>query len=131
MTKKSKLAQLIIDGDAAGRLIPLILDFEYKDRKRELGSFLADLHNSGEIALISNDNLEAIRRLEHNEFWMIFGVLSDAIEHVVDDYPAVQQLAECLVDRAGNDALTLLKLGGRIRKPDHLFLSTWTRFAAP
>ena len=57
MTEKSKLAQLIVDGDAAGRLIPIILDFEYKDRKRELGSFLADLHNSGEIALVSNDDL--------------------------------------------------------------------------
>jgi len=103
VTEKSKLAQLIIDGDAAGRLIPTILEFEYKDRKRELGGFLADLHNSGKITLLSDDKLEAIRRLEHNEFWMIFGVLSDAIEHVVDDYPAVQQFAECLVERAGND----------------------------
>ncbi|MCE8546963.1 hypothetical protein KBY25_14120 [Ruegeria pomeroyi] len=103
MTEKSKLAQLIIDGHAAGRLIPTILDFEYKDRKRELGGFLADLHNSGEIALLSDANLEAIRQLEHNDFWMMFGVLSDAIEHVVDDYPAVQQFAECLVESAGND----------------------------
>lgn len=103
MTDESNLAQLIIEGDAGRRLIPVILDLEYKDRKRELGSFLAELHNSGEIALLSNDNLEAIRRLEHNEFWMIFGALSDAIEHVVDDYPAVQQFAECLVERAGND----------------------------
>ncbi|WP_438455953.1 hypothetical protein [Vreelandella venusta] len=103
VTEKSDLAQLIIDGDAVGRLIPIILDFEYKDRKRDLGGFLADLHNSGEIALLSNDNLEAIRRLEHNELWMIFGVLSNAIEHVVDDYSAVQQFAECLVERAGND----------------------------
>lgn len=103
VTENSKLAQLIIDGDAAGRLIPVILDFEYKDKKRELGSFLAHLHNSGEIALLSDANLEAMRRLENNEFWTIFGVLSDAIEHVVDDYPAVQQFAECLVERAGND----------------------------
>lgn len=100
---KCNLAQLIIDGDAAGRLIPIILDFEYKDKKRELGSFLADLHNSGGIALLSDDNLEAIRRLEHNDFWMIFGALSDAIEYVVDDYPAVQRFAECLVERAGSD----------------------------
>lgn len=103
MTKKGELAQSIIDGDAAGCLIPVILDFEYKDGKRELGGFLADLHNSGEIALLSDANLEAIRRLEHNDFWMVFGALSDAIEHVVDDYPAVQRFAECLVDRAGND----------------------------
>jgi len=103
VSDRSELAQLIIDGDAAGRLVSIILDFEYKDRKRELGGFLADMHNSGEIALLSNDNIEAIRRLEHNEFWMIFGVLSDAIEHVVDNYPAVQQFAECLVERAGND----------------------------
>lgn len=103
VTEKSDLAQLIIDGDAAGRLIPTILDFEYKDRKRELGGFLADLNNSGEIALLSDANLAAIRQLEHNDFWMVFGALSDAIEHVVDDYPAVQQFAECLVERAGND----------------------------
>ncbi|MDO6591770.1 hypothetical protein DS901_16595 [Loktanella sp. D2R18] len=103
VTDESKLAQLIIEGDAARRLIPVILDLEYKDRKRELGGFLAELHNSGEITLLSNDNLAAIRRLEHNEFWMIFGALSDAIEHVVDDYPAVQQFAECLVEKAGND----------------------------
>lgn len=103
MTEKSDLAQLIIDGDAAGRLIPTILDFEYKDRKRELGGFLADLNKSGEIALLSDANLAAIRQLEHNDFWMVFGALSDTIEHVVDDYPAVQQFAECLVERAGND----------------------------
>ena len=110
VTEKSELAQLIIDGDAAGRLIPIVLDFEYKDRKRELASFLADLHNSGEIALLSDANLEAIRRLERSEFWMIFGVLSDAIEHVVDDYPAVQQFAECLVERAGDDGLLAHRL---------------------
>ncbi|ATG48531.1 hypothetical protein CEW89_13730 [Celeribacter ethanolicus] len=103
VTDESNLAQLIVEGDAARRLIPVILDLEYKDRKRELGGFLAELHNSGEIALLSNDNLEAIRRLEHNEFWIIFGALSDAIEHVKDDYPAVQRFAECLVERAGND----------------------------
>lgn len=103
MSDKNELAQLIIDGDAAGRLIPTILDFEYKDRKRELGGFLADLHNSGEIALLSDANLTAIRRLEHNDFWMVFGALSDVIEYVVDEYPAVQQFAECLVERAGND----------------------------
>ncbi len=87
MTEKSDLAQLIIDGDAAGHLIPTILDFEYKDRKRELGGFLADLNNSGEIALLSDANLAAIRQLKHNDFWMVFGALSDAIEHLVDDYP--------------------------------------------
>jgi hypothetical protein len=103
VTEKSELSQLIIDGDAAGRLIPTILDFEYKDRKRELGGFLAELHNSGEIALLSDANFAAIRRLEHNDFLMVFGALSDAIEHVVDDYPAVQQFAECLVERAGTD----------------------------
>ncbi len=103
MTKKSELVQLIIGGDAAGCLIPTILDFEYKDRKRELGGFLADLHNSGEIALLSDANLQAIRRLEHNDFWMVFGALSDAIEHVADDYAAVQRFAECLVEKAGND----------------------------
>ncbi|UWQ49923.1 hypothetical protein K3720_00505 [Leisingera caerulea] len=103
MTENSKLAQLIIDGDAAGRLIPTILDFEYKDRKRELSAFLAELHNSGEIALLSDPNLEAIRQLEHSDFWMIFGVLSDAIEHVADDYHAVQRFVECLVEKAGND----------------------------
>lgn len=103
MTKKSELAQLIIDGDAAGRLIPIILEFEYKDRKRELGGFLAELHNSGDIALLSDANLEAIRRLEHNDFWMVFGALSDAIEHVTDDYPPVQRFAECMVEKAGND----------------------------
>lgn len=103
VTEIRKLAQLIIDGDAAGRLIPIILDFEYKDRKRELGGFLADLHKSGEIALLSDANVEAIQRLEHNDFWMVFGALSDAIEHVADDYPAVQRFAECLVEKAGND----------------------------
>lgn len=103
MTEKSDLAQLIIDGDAAGHLIPTILDFEYKDRKRELGGFLADLNNSGEIALLSDANLAAIRQLKHNDFWMVFGALSDAIEHLVDDYPAVQRFVECLVERAGSD----------------------------
>ncbi|WP_138923641.1 hypothetical protein [Sulfitobacter sp. BSw21498] len=101
--KKSELAQTIIDGDADGHLMSTILDFEYKDRKRELGGFLAELHNLGQISLLSDANLEAIRKLEHNEFWMIFGVLSDAIEHVADDYLSVQQFAECLVERAGND----------------------------
>lgn len=103
MTQKSEFAQLIIDGDAAGRLIPVILECKCKDRKRKLGGFLAELHNSGEIALLSEANLAAIRQLEHSDFWMVFGDLSDAIEHVVDDYPAVQQFAECLVERAGND----------------------------
>ena len=103
MVENADLKRLIIEGDAAGRLLPTILDFEYKDRKRDLGSFLAKLHNSGEIALLSDANLEAIRRLEHNDFWMVFGALSDAIEHVTGDYPAVQRFAECLVERAGND----------------------------
>lgn len=103
VTEGRNLTQLIIDGDAARRLIPVILDLEHKDRKRDLGSLLAQLHNSGEIALLSSDNLEAIRRLEHNEFWMIFSALSDAIEHVTDDYSAVQRLAECLVEKAGSD----------------------------
>lgn len=101
--KKSELAQTIIDGDADGHLISTILDFEYKDRKRELGSFLSELHNSGQISLLSDANLEAIRELEHSDFWMVFGALSDAIEHVTDEYPAVQQFAECLVEKAGND----------------------------
>ncbi|TDL91489.1 hypothetical protein [Meridianimarinicoccus aquatilis] len=103
VTDESNLTQLIVEGDAARRLIPAILDLEYKYRKRELGGFLAQLHNSGEIALLSDANLEAIRRLDHNDFWMVFGALSDAIEHVIDQYPAVQRFAECLVERAGND----------------------------
>jgi len=103
MAEKSELAQLIIDGDAAGRLLPVILDFEYQDRKSALGGFLADLHNSGEIALLSDANLDAIQRLEHNDFWMVFSSLSDAIEHVSDSHLAVQRFAECLVERAGNN----------------------------
>ncbi|MEC8629232.1 MAG: hypothetical protein VXY73_03985 [Pseudomonadota bacterium] len=103
MTKKHNLTQLIIDGDAAGRLLSTILELECKDTKRDLGSFLAKLHNSGEIALLSDANLEAIRRLEHNDFWMVFGDLSDAIQHVTDEYPAVQRFAECLVEKAGNN----------------------------
>lgn len=103
VTEKDKLTQLIIDGDAAGQLISIILRFEYKNRKGELSRILVGLHNSGEISLLSNANLDAIRGLERNEFWMIFGVLCDAIEHIVDDYTAVQQFAECLVERAGND----------------------------
>jgi len=43
VTEKSKLAQLIINGDAAGQLIPTILDFEYNDKKRKLGSGPIDL----------------------------------------------------------------------------------------
>ncbi|QFQ89115.1 hypothetical protein F8A10_17105 [Paracoccus kondratievae] len=115
MTENSKLAQLIIDGDAAGRLIPTILDFEHKDRQRELSDLLAELHNSGEIALLSDHNLEAIRQLEHNNFWMIFGALSDAIERVADDYHAVQRFAECLVEKAGNDGASTTPFASLVR----------------
>ena len=101
--EESERGQLIINGDAAGCLILTILGLDNKDRKRELGSFLAELHNSGEIALLSDVNLDAIRELEHNDLWKVFGPLSDAIEHVAGDYPAVQRFAECLADRAGND----------------------------
>jgi len=113
--EKSELAQLIIDGDAAGRLIPTILDLEHKDRKRELGSFLAEMHNSGEIALLSDANLEAIRELEHNDFWMVFGALSDAIEHARDQFPAVQRYAECLVEKAGDDGASNMPFVAFIR----------------
>jgi len=103
LMKKSDLTQSIIDADAAGHLISTILNFEYQDRKRELASFLAELHNSGQISLLSDANLEAIRELKQSDFWMLFVMLSDAIEHVTDEYPAVQQFAECLVEGAGND----------------------------
>ena len=115
MMEKSELAQSIIDGDASGRLIPTILDFEHKDRKRELGSFLAEMHNSGEIALLSDTNLEAIRELEHNDFWMVFGALSDAIEHAMDQFPAVQRFAECLVEKAGDDGASNMPFVAFIR----------------
>ncbi len=103
MDDRDDLRRTIVEGDAAGRLISTILDLEYKDRKQELGAFLAELHNAGEISLLSATNLRAIEELQHNSFWMVFGALSDAIEHVTDDYPAVQRFTECLVERAGND----------------------------
>jgi hypothetical protein len=103
VTKRTDLYQLVIDSDAAGRLIPTILDLAHNDRERELGRFLAGLHNTGKIVLLSDFNLEAIQGLQHNDFWMLFDALSEAIEHVADDYHSVQRFAECLVVRAGED----------------------------
>ncbi|UWP97865.1 hypothetical protein [Aliiroseovarius crassostreae] len=103
MNKKDSLSQSIIDGDAAGNLVSTVLDMEYKDLEQKVGHLLAELHNSGKISLFSSRNIQAIQQLGHNDFWMVFGALSDAIEYVVDEYQAVQSYAECLVEKAGND----------------------------
>ncbi|PHR66810.1 hypothetical protein [Alcanivorax sp.] len=95
--------KLLEDADRRGELIPFLLSHESRIRRQEYGSLLCQLHNSGKISLVSDDNLAAIELLAHNDFWSVIHSLDQAIPELNCSYRDVLRLVHTLVSKAGSD----------------------------
>jgi len=89
--------------DKSGTLIDCILSLESRVRRVECGPILSELHNSGQISLVSKGNLAAISKLEHNDFWMIIHPLDQAISELKCSHREVLEFVDTLVKKAGSD----------------------------
>jgi len=101
--EKTELNNYLIEAHKNSKLISDLIELEFSDRNIELGKELAHLHNDGDLNLLSPSILTSIYHLKNNEFWMVFSVLEDAIEHLDDEYETIYRYVECLVEKAGND----------------------------
>jgi len=95
--------KLLEDADRHGELIPCLLSHESRIRRQEYGPLLCELHNSGKISLVSDDNLAAIEALENNDFWLVIHSLDQAIPQLDCSYREVLRLVNTLVSKAGSD----------------------------
>lgn len=94
--------KLLEDADRRGELIPCLLSHESRISRQEYGPLLCELHNSGKISLVSDDNLAAIEALAHNDFWSIIHSLDQAIPELDCSYRDVLRLVHTLVSKAGS-----------------------------
>ncbi|USZ50818.1 hypothetical protein [Halomonas sp. DN3] len=89
--------------DRSGELIPYLLSLESRIRRQEYGPVLCELHNLGEISLVSDHNLAAIEDLDHNEFWLVMHLFDQAIPELDCSFRDVLRLVHILVSKAGSD----------------------------
>ena len=97
------IQKLLEDADRRGELIHFLLSHESRIRSQEYGSLLCQLHNSGKISLVSDDNLAAIELLAHNDFLSVMHFLDQAIPELECSYRDVLRLVHTLVSKAGSD----------------------------
>lgn len=95
--------KLLEDADRRGELLPCLLSHESRIHRKEYGSLLCQLHNSGKISLVSDNNLAAIELLAHNDFWLVIHSLDQAIPELECSYRDVLRLVHTLVSKAGSD----------------------------
>lgn len=95
--------KLLEDADRRGELISCLLSNESHICRQEYGPLLCQLHNSGKISLVSDDNLSAIEALPHNDFWSVVHSLDQAIPELDCAYRDVLRLVYTLVRKAGSD----------------------------
>ena len=66
---------------------------------------LRELHNSGKISLVSDDNLDAVEALARNDFWSVTHLLDQAIPELDCSYRDVLRLVHTLVSKVGSDGV--------------------------
>lgn len=105
-TSSQELIDGLIDADKQGRLIAHLCDL-YLGRRdmAELAKTISDLHNQQNITLLSSTNIEAIEKLEHNDFWSVQYILTETIPTLESDTEQILQFAKLLIDKAGNDGV--------------------------
>jgi hypothetical protein len=72
----SPIHKALEDADRRGELIPCLLSLESRVRRLECGPMLCELHNSGKISLVSDDNLATVEALSHNDFWSVIHLVN-------------------------------------------------------
>jgi hypothetical protein len=93
----------LIEAERRGRLVSALVSEERRERRRELGDILCELHNAELIDLTSDQNLLAIDALEHNEFWTVNHPLEKAIPNLECSHQDILKLVRTLVKKAGAD----------------------------
>lgn len=91
------------DADHRGELITYLLSLENLNRRQECALVLCELHNSGKISLISDNNLAAVEGLAQKDFWLVIHLLDQAIPKLDCSHRDVLKLVHTLVSKAGSD----------------------------
>lgn len=89
--------------DRRGELISSLLSLEISVHRHDCGRILCDLHNSGAISLVSDENFAAIEGLSNGDFWSIRHFLDQAIPELDCSHRDVLRLVHILVSKAGTD----------------------------
>ena len=103
MKSVTYIFRIFEDADQRGELISSLLRIQKRSQRLQCGSILCDLHNKKKISLVSEKNIEAIESLEHNDFWVIFRTLDQAIPKLQCSHREVLRLVQTLVSIAGSD----------------------------
>lgn len=91
------------DADRRGELINFLLYLNGRTRRLKLESILLELHNSGNVSLVSEENLAAIRILENNKFWSLMNIVCKTIPRLDCSHQEIVKLVKILTDKAGAD----------------------------
>ena len=103
MKSVTYILRIFEDADRRGELISSLLYIQKRSQRLQCGSILCDLHNKKKISLVSEKNIEAIESLKHNDFWVIFPTLDQAIPKLQCSHREVLRLVQTLVSIAGSD----------------------------
>lgn len=103
MKSKPPIRESLKNADHRGELISCLLSFERNIRLEECGPVLRELHNSGEISLVSDNNLAAIEAISHNDFWSVIHLLNEVIPELDCSYQEILRLVDALTLKAGPD----------------------------
>ncbi|MFG6627039.1 hypothetical protein [Sulfitobacter sp. 1A12056] len=103
MKDLAPIKKALAAADRSGELIDCILSLEGRVRRLECGPILCEMHNQGQLSLVSGRNLTAIAQLEHNSFWMVVHTLDQSISGLKCSYREILEFVHTLVKKGGSD----------------------------
>ncbi|QPZ92323.1 hypothetical protein [Thioclava electrotropha] len=105
MSEEEELEARLAEAEASGKLIEETAARELRTERDNIATLLTQLHNDERINLTSDQNLEAIEALAHNDFWIAVHPITQAIAGLNCSHQGVLRLVSTLVTKAGNDGM--------------------------
>ena len=93
----------IIDAEQSGKLISHLSSLLQLNPSLEIGSILSELNNEKLISLCSEKNIDKLKQIDENNFWLIMDTFNKAIPDLNCTYHEILRLVKTLTEKAGKD----------------------------